>query len=123
MADGGGDDAATDSGSATGTEAGVDAEPDASTSSDLCDASILLPADGSAGTECGQCLETHCATSLATCQLDCMCASSIECLAIHDDNYTLCPEALSAIGAGNAGLTAVASCIAMSCISACNATD
>ena len=51
MADGGGDDAATDSGSATGTEAGVDAEPDASTSSDQ-----LHPLSGGpVGDRCRQC--------------------------------------------------------------------
>jgi hypothetical protein len=57
------------------------------------------------------------------CQLDCLCVSSIECLAVQGDNYTLCPDALSAIGAGNPGLTAVAACIAMNCISVCNVAD
>jgi hypothetical protein len=120
--DGGAEDATTESG-ATGTEGGIETGLESSASSEPCDASIVLPTDGSTGTPCGQCIKAHCASALATCQLDCLCVSSIECLAVHNDNYTLCADALSAIGAGNPGLTAVAGCIAMSCVSVCNATD
>jgi hypothetical protein len=130
--DAGADDVTTDGGGAinpgTGAEAGAetgiaDAPLESATNSGPCDASIVLPTDGSTGTACGKCIEDHCASSLATCQLDCLCVSSIECLSVNDDNYTLCPDALSAIGAGNAGLTAVAGCIAMNCLLVCNPTD
>jgi hypothetical protein len=124
MADGsGGDDATAETGGVTGTEAGPDAGQETSSSSEPCDASIRLPTDGGTGTACGLCLEQHCASALAMCQLDCLCVSSIECLAVNANNYTLCQDALAAIGAGNAGLTAAAGCIAMSCVSVCNATD
>lgn len=121
--DGGVGDATTESGVGTGTEGGAEADLDSATSSGPCDASIALPTDGSTGTACGKCIEDHCASGLATCQLDCLCVSSIECLAVNNDNYTLCADALSAIGAGNPGLTAVAGCIAMNCLSVCNVTD
>jgi hypothetical protein len=54
------------------------------------------------------------------CEGDCVCVSSLECLAVNENNYTLCPDALTAIGAGNPGLTAVAGCLAMSCVAVCN---
>jgi hypothetical protein len=128
--DGGGDDATAEGGAtaegaaSTGADAGeTDAAQESSTSSGPCDASIVLPTDGATGTACGKCIEDHCGSGLATCQLDCLCVSSIECLAANDNNYTLCTDALAAIGAGNPGLTVVARCIAMSCISLCNTTD
>jgi hypothetical protein len=123
MGDGGGDDARTEGGGGNSAEGGAEADLDSATSSGPCDASIVLPTDGSTGTACGRCIEDHCASGLATCQLDCLCVSSIECLAVNNDNYTLCADALSAIGAGNPGLTAVAGCIAMNCVSVCNVTD
>jgi hypothetical protein len=94
--------------------------PDDRATSTSCDGSIALPTDGAPGAACAQCLETNCAPSLTTCKGDCLCVSSVECLSAHEDNYTLCPEALSAIGAGNPGLTAVAGCLAMSCVAVCN---
>ena len=82
--------------------------------------SISFPTGTAPGAACAQCLQTKCASALTTCAPDCLCASSVACLASHEDNYTLCPDALSAIGAGNPGLTAVAGCIPMNCLSACN---
>ncbi|MGH7434726.1 MAG: hypothetical protein ACRENE_03550 [Polyangiaceae bacterium] len=127
MEGGASDDAATEGGGSPGseasTESGAEDSQDASTAAPTCDAAIVLPTDGSTGTACGQCIAAHCVSELALCQPDCLCASSIQCLAVHDDNYTLCMGALAAIGAGNAGLTAVAGCIAMNCVSVCNPTD
>jgi hypothetical protein len=125
--DGGGDDASTEGGGTSGpeasAEAGVEDVQDSSAAAPTCDAAIILPTDGSTGSACGKCIEAHCASELAMCRPDCLCVSSIQCLAVNDDNYTLCMDALSVIGAGNAGLTAVAGCIAMNCISVCNPTD
>jgi hypothetical protein len=67
------------------------------------------------GAACGECLAMKCASQLAACQNDCLCVSSIDCLAANMDNYTVCPDALSAIGAGNCGLTGLAACIVGSC--------
>jgi len=96
------------------------ASDDASASTGPCDASIAFPADGGAGTACGACLENNCSSELATCQDDCLCVTSIECLAVNGNNYTLCNDALSAIFAVNKGLTALAACITNSCPMQCN---
>jgi hypothetical protein len=96
---------------------------DSTSTANACDGSIALPSDGAPGAACAQCLEANCGSSLTMCKADCDCVSSIECLASHADNYTLCPDALTAIGAGNPGLMAVAACLAMSCVMVCNPGD
>jgi hypothetical protein len=80
-----------------------------------CDAAIDLPTDGATASACSKCLEANCMPALAICEKDCVCTQGIECLAANSINYTLCPTAMSAIGAGNAGLTALGQCIPMSC--------
>jgi len=74
------------------------------------------------GAACGQCLQSKCASDLTACQNDCLCVSSITCLADNNDLYVKCEAALSAIGAGNRGLTDLAACIVSNC-PVCNETD
>jgi len=74
------------------------------------------------GAACGQCLQSKCASDLTACQNDCLCVSSITCLAANNDLYVKCEAALSAIGAGNRGLTDLAACIVSNC-PVCNETD
>jgi hypothetical protein len=100
-------------GDAAGT--GDDASMEASGPVVPCDAAIVLPTGTATGGACGDCLMKNCMPALTTCQNDCVCVSSVECLAVNVDNYTLCPEALSAIGAGNEGLKAIAACIPPMC--------
>ena len=103
----------------TGGDAGG-ASGDVTAPSEPCDAAIVLPTGGATGAACGECLMAHCASDLATCQMtNCQCVTAIECLAANQDNYTMCPDALPAIGAGNVGLTALAKCIVDSC-TVCN---
>jgi hypothetical protein len=111
-----------DTGSQLPSEAGSDdtSEDAPAQSTGPCDASIAFPADGGAGTACGACLENKCSSELGTCQDDCLCVTSIECLAVNGNNYTLCNDALSAIFAVNKGLTALAACITNSCPMQCN---
>jgi len=88
-----------------------------------CDASIEFATDASAAaTECGQCLQEKCASALAACQMtDCTCVSVVECLAVNNNNYTLCPPAIASITAGSVGLTMIGSCI-LNCPT-CNERD
>jgi hypothetical protein len=80
-----------------------------------CDAAIDLPTSGATASTCSKCLQANCMPALAICEKDCVCTEGIECLAANSINYTLCGSAMSAIGAGNAGLTALGQCIPMSC--------
>ncbi len=80
-----------------------------------CDAALVLPMTSAAVSACSQCLQTNCMPDLAMCT-DCECISAIECLAANNDNYPMaCPQALTAIGMSNPGLTALAGCIPMHC--------
>jgi hypothetical protein len=99
---------------AGGDDAGTGAPEDAAVAALVpCDAALSFPTDGAAGTACGQCLEAMCASQLTECQMDCVCQTSVECLAANHNSYTgECMEtALPAISAGNVGLMAVASCL------------
>lgn len=111
------------SGDAAGGDGGGSAPEDSSTPSVPCDASIVFPVGTAMGAACGQCLQTMCTSDLAKCQDDCLCVSSINCLAVNADNYTMCPDALSAIGAGNLGLMTLAACLVSNCNQVCNQTD
>jgi hypothetical protein len=112
----GGDDASTGTGAETGAPEDAAAAPVTP-----CDAALSLPTDGGPGTACGQCIETNCATDLTTCQMDCVCQQSLECLVPNDNNYTLCMNnALPAISAGDVGLMDVAACITNKCNAICN---
>ena len=91
----------------------------------MCDAAIKFPASG-AGSACGACITKNCMTELGVCHNDpngCLCTTSIECLAKNANNYTLCADALSAIGAGDDGLTMLAACITSHCMAPCSPTD
>jgi hypothetical protein len=80
-----------------------------------CDAALALPTGTATASACSKCLQANCMSALATCVKDCVCTEGIECLAANSINYTQCGTAMSAIGAGNAGLTALGQCIPMSC--------
>jgi len=115
--------AGEEAGIAVASEAGEDAQEEAAVAPLVpCDAALVLPTNSAAASACSQCLQKNCMPDLAMCT-DCACISAIECLAANNDNYPMyCPQALSAIGAGNPGLTALAGCIPMFC-SVCNGTD
>jgi hypothetical protein len=82
-----------------------------------CDAAIVLPTSGgAAGAACGACIESKCMKELQTCGDDCVCVSGIECVVpTRTFNFTLCAEAMSALGAGNVGLMGIAGCVASNC--------
>jgi hypothetical protein len=79
------------------------------------DAMLDLPKGSAPGGACGDCLQSMCTAELAVCMDDCQCIAAIECLAVNADNYTLCPTALTIIGAGDNGLKLLAACIVMKC--------
>jgi hypothetical protein len=111
---GGGDDAsmmaAPDSGAPSGDDAAEEPEPMTE-----CDAAIVLPEAGAKGGDCAACLQEKCMPALTTCSTDCVCVRGVECLSVNLDNYTLCPEAMAALGMGNEGLTAIGACLPGSC--------
>lgn len=120
--DGGSD----DGGSSVVSDAGNGSPSDVgSAMTPPCDASsIQLPTDGGATVAaCSRCLMSNCSAALATCSTDCVCVSGIECLVANADNATLCPAAMSALGAGNAGLTAISGCLPMNCEDPCHGID
>jgi hypothetical protein len=84
-----------------------------------CDAALVLPEGTAKGGACGDCLKQNCMAALTTCQSDCVCVSAEECLVVNNDSFTICNDALSAIGAGNPGLTALGACIPAKCM-VCN---
>jgi hypothetical protein len=111
---GSGDGAASDSGSDDGGSV--------SSGDGNCGA-IELPMDAAAAAACSMCLTANCSAELATCGMDCVCVSGVECLAANMDNATLCPSALAALGAGNVGLMAIGACLPMKCENPCHGID
>jgi hypothetical protein len=106
---GGGDASSDDGGSQSSGDGGCGA--------------IELPMDAAAAAACSTCLTANCSAELATCSTDCVCVSGVECLAANLDNATLCPSALSALGAGNVGLMAIGACLPMKCENPCHGID
>ena len=81
-----------------------------------CDAALRFQPDSAAGTACTKCLQTNCASELTACQSDCLCASSVECLAVNQFSYSqACTSAMSAIFAQDPGLTNVQGCMTQKC--------
>ncbi len=101
-----------DSSTQSGEDAAEEPEPTVP-----CDAALVLPEGTAKGGACSDCLKQNCMPALSTCESDCVCVRSLECLVVNNNNYTVpaCAEALSAIGAGNKGLTAIQACLPGSC--------
>jgi hypothetical protein len=88
-----------------------------------CDASLQLPTDAGHIDACTVCLKANCMSALTMCSQDCVCVAGLECLVANDTNATLCPEAMSALGAGDPGLTAVFGCLPNKCDGMCHGLD
>jgi hypothetical protein len=104
-------------------EASTGGAMDAGSAPVPCDAALVLPADGAAAA-CSSCLKSNCMSDLAVCT-DCTCISAIECAVtnLEQNIATTCPQYLSALGSGNAGVTAVSGCLAMKCNNPCHGVD
>jgi hypothetical protein len=121
MAPSGDDASSMNTGGDAGGGGGEDATEEPAATMPCADASLVLPTGSAKGGACGDCLKKNCMQELSTCAQDCVCTRSLECVIVNNNNYTVpaCAEALSAIGAGNKGLTAIQACLPGSC-SICN---
>jgi hypothetical protein len=89
--------------------AGVEAAP-----AQVCDASLLLTGDSGAAV-CAACQAKSCASQMAECSADCLCAMAVDCLQQNDNNYPSCPGAIAGLSDGNKALTDLGGCTAMKC--------
>ncbi len=85
-----------------------------------CDAAAL-PLGGDAAGACTVCKANKCATELAKCAADCVCAPIEICIEMNgpDENLAACPDAVSASLSGSPLLTALTQCLDINCLSPC----
>jgi hypothetical protein len=91
----------------------------------MCDAvSLAAPSDAGAAA-CFACLAMKCMSQVAMCSTDCTCAPAYACLEQNstgdslNSGFSLCQDAVNAIGNGNGPLTAVTQCSTTSCNAEC----